>query len=35
MQAAITGGDLFADIGVDERRENERQSENDSDYENR
>jgi len=28
-QAAITGGGLFADTGVDERCENERQGEND------
>jgi len=30
-QATITDGSLFANTGVDERGENERQSENDSD----
>jgi len=29
-QAAITNGSLFTDTGVNERGENERQSENDS-----
>jgi len=29
-RAAITDGSLFTDTGVDERGENERQSENDS-----